>query len=96
MTEFENIVIGKSSIPSLILTVVLMIAVPVVFFLYWRRKHKEKTKIRWLIAGAAGSIISVSSRIIRFPGLLTETRPPMCFTERPWQAFSKSAAGILF
>ncbi|MBQ1316473.1 MAG: YhfC family intramembrane metalloprotease [Lachnospiraceae bacterium] len=58
MTEFENIVIGKSSIPSLILTVVLMIAVPVVFFLYWRRKHKEKTKIRWLIAGAAGFLVS--------------------------------------
>ena len=58
MTEFENIVIGKSSIPSLILTVVQMIAVPVVFFLYWRRKHKEKTKIRWLIAGAAGFLVS--------------------------------------
>ena len=58
MTEFENIVIGKSSIPSLIITVVLMIAIPVVFFLYWRRKHKERTNISYLIAGAVGFIVS--------------------------------------
>lgn len=58
MTEFENIVIGKSSIPSLIITAVLMIAIPVVFFIYWRRKHKEQTKISWLIAGAVGFIAS--------------------------------------
>lgn len=58
MTEFENIVIAKSSIPSLIITVVLMIAIPVCFFIYWRRKHKEQTKISWLMAGAVGFIIS--------------------------------------
>ena len=58
MTEFENVVIGRSSIPSLIITVILMIAVPVAFFIYWRRKHKERTNIHWLIAGAAGFIIS--------------------------------------
>lgn len=58
MTEFENIVIGKSSIPSLIITVILMIAIPVCFFLCWRRKHREQTKIRWLIAGAVGFIVS--------------------------------------
>ena len=58
MSEFENIVIGKTSIPSLIITVILMIAIPVCFFIYWRRKHKEQTKISWLIAGAAGFIIS--------------------------------------
>ena len=58
MTEFENIVIGKSSIPSLIITVLLMIAIPVVFFLYWRRKHKQQTKISYLIAGAIGFILS--------------------------------------
>ena len=38
MTEFENIVIGKSAIPSLIITVILMLAIPVIFFLYWRNK----------------------------------------------------------
>ena len=58
MAEFENIVIGKNSIPSLVITVILMVAVPVVFFLYWRRKHKEQTNISYFIAGAVGFIIS--------------------------------------
>ena len=58
MTEFEKIVIGKSSIPSLIITVLLMIAVPVGCFLYWRGKHKQQTKISYLIAGAIGFILS--------------------------------------
>ena len=58
MSAFENIVIGKSSIPSLIISVILMIAIPVIFFVYWRRKHKERTNISYLIAGAAGFIVS--------------------------------------
>ena len=58
MTEFEKIVIGKSSVPSLIITIILMVAIPVAFFLYWRRKHKEQTNISWLIAGAAGFLVS--------------------------------------
>ena len=58
MTEFEEIVIGQSSIPSLVITVLLMILIPVGFFLYWRRKHKNQTKISWLIAGAVGFIVS--------------------------------------
>ena len=58
MTEFENIVIGKSSVPALIITVILMIVIPVVFFIYWRRKHAEQTNISWLIAGAIGFIVS--------------------------------------
>ena len=58
MTEFEKIVIGKNSIPSLIITVILMIAIPVIFFIYWRRKHKAQTNIRYLIAGTIGFIVS--------------------------------------
>ena len=58
MTEFENIVIGRSSIPSLVITVILMIAIPVIFFLYWRRKHKQQTNISYLIAGAIGFLVS--------------------------------------
>ena len=58
MSAFEDIVIGKSSIPSLIITVILMIAIPVLFFLYWRKRHKQQTRISWLIAGAAGFIVS--------------------------------------
>lgn len=58
MSEFENIVIGKSSIPALVITIVLMTAIPVVCFIFWRVKHKEQTKISWLIAGAVGFIVS--------------------------------------
>ena len=58
MTEFENIVVGPAAIPSLALTVILMIAIPVLFFLFWRRKHKPQTNISWLIAGAIGFIVS--------------------------------------
>ena len=58
MTESENIVIGSSAIPSLIVTVILMVAIPVAFFIYWRKKHKQQTKISYLIAGAIGFVIS--------------------------------------
>ena len=58
MTEFENIVIGKSTIPSLIITVILMVAIPVAFFIYWRKKYKQQMKISYLIAGAIGFVIS--------------------------------------
>ncbi len=58
MTEFEKIVIGKSSIPSLAVTVLLMIAIPVIFFIYWRGKHKEQTNIGYLFAGAVGFLVS--------------------------------------
>ena len=58
MTEFEKIVIGISSVPSLIITIVLIVAIPVAFFLYWRRKHREQTNISYLIAGALGFIVS--------------------------------------
>ena len=58
MTAFENIVIGKSSIPALAITVDLMVAIPVIFFLYWRLKHKGRTNIGYLIAGAVGFFVS--------------------------------------
>ena len=58
MTEFEKIVIGKSSIPSLIITVLLMIAIPVGCFLSWRGKHKQQTNLSYLIAGALGFLLS--------------------------------------
>ena len=58
MTEFENIVIGKSAIPSLSITVILMIAIPIIFFVCWRKKQKQQIKIGYLIAGAVGFIVS--------------------------------------
>ena len=58
MTGFENIIIGRSSIPSLAVTVILMIAIPVSLFICWRRKHKEQTNISYLMAGAVGFLVS--------------------------------------
>ena len=58
MTEFENIVIGKSSVPALAVTVVLMLAIPIGFFLFWHKKQKERVNILYLIAGAVGFIVS--------------------------------------
>jgi uncharacterized membrane protein YhfC len=58
MNAFENITVGKSSIPSLAITVILMIAIPVLVFICWRRKHREQTSISYLIAGAIGFIVS--------------------------------------
>lgn len=64
MTAFESIIIGKSSIPALIITVVLMLGIPVGCFLFWRKKHKAKTTLVWLFAGAAGFL--VSARVLEF------------------------------
>jgi uncharacterized membrane protein YhfC len=58
MTGFENIIISRSSIPSLAITVILMIAIPVSFLICWRRKHKEQTNISYLMAGAIGFLVS--------------------------------------
>ena len=58
MSAFDNIVIGSSAIPSLVVTIILMIALAVVFFICWRKQHKQQTKISWLIAGAVGFIVS--------------------------------------
>ena len=58
MKEFESIAVGAGSVPSLIITVILMVVIPAAFFLCWRRKHKAQTTIRWLIAGAVGFILS--------------------------------------
>ena len=58
MTAFESIVIGKSCVPALSVTVALMIAIPVAFCVFWRVKHRAQTNISYLIAGAAGFIVS--------------------------------------
>ncbi len=55
---FEDIVIGADSVPSLALTVFWMIAVPAVFCICWRVKHKRQTGIGYLIAGAVGFLVS--------------------------------------
>ena len=58
MDVFKNVVVGKSSIPSLAITIILLIAIPVFAFVYWRRKHREQTNISYLIAGAIGFLVS--------------------------------------
>lgn len=58
MKELESIVIGKSAVPALSITVVLMFMIPVIFFICWRKNYKQQTKISWLIAGAVGFILS--------------------------------------
>ena len=55
---FDNITIGKSSIPSLVITIVLMVAIPVVSLIVWRRKHRLETNISYLIAGIVGFLVS--------------------------------------
>ncbi len=57
MAEFDSIAVGKSSIPALSITVILMIAIPVAFFIYWHSTHKDKTNISYLVAGALGFIV---------------------------------------
>ena len=58
MEEFESIVIGKSSIPALSITIILMIAMTVIFCIYWLLKNKQKTNISYLIAGIIGFMVS--------------------------------------
>jgi uncharacterized membrane protein YhfC len=58
MKEFESIIIGKSSIPALSITIILMVAMTVVFCIYWLIKNKQKTNISYLIAGALGFMVS--------------------------------------
>ena len=58
MDVFKNVVVCKSSIPSLAITIILLIAIPVFAFVYWRRKHREQTNISYLLAGAIGFLVS--------------------------------------
>ena len=62
MAEFENIVIGKSSIPALTITIFLLIVITVGFFIYWYMKNKQQINISYLIAGIVG--FYVSARIL--------------------------------
>ena len=58
MKEFENITVGRSAVPALIITVILMAAIPVLFFVCWRRKHKDQTRLGYLAAGIVGFLVS--------------------------------------
>ena len=58
MKVFENIVVGKSSIPSLVITVILMVAIPVASFIFWRIRYRKETNLGYLIAGIIGFLVS--------------------------------------
>ena len=58
MTALASVAIGKSSIPALTITVILMIAIPAVCCICWRRRHRKQTNFVYLLAGAAGFIVS--------------------------------------
>ncbi len=57
MKEFANIVINRTAVPALLVTVILMTVIPVAFFIIWWQKHKEQLKLSWLIAGALGFLL---------------------------------------
>ena len=58
MSGFNQIVLGKTAIPSLIVTVVLLLLIGILPTVYWMRRHKGQVKISYFIAGALGFIVS--------------------------------------
>ena len=72
MKEFDRIVIGGSSIPALILTIVLMAAMTVICIALWRGKHKARTNLRYLLAGAVGFLVSARVLELGVPVGLTD------------------------
>jgi uncharacterized membrane protein YhfC len=58
MSEINNIVLGENSIPSLVLTVIMLIVLPTAWLIYWVVKHKGKLKVPYFIAGMIGFLVS--------------------------------------
>ena len=58
MSGFNQIVLGPTAIPSLIVTIVLLLLIGILPTVYWMRIHKGQVKISYLIAGALGFIVS--------------------------------------
>ena len=58
MKGFENVAVGKSAVPALIVTMILLVAITALFFIYWKKKHKLQTNILYLIAGAVGFFVT--------------------------------------
>jgi uncharacterized membrane protein YhfC len=57
MSEFYDITFSIYNIISLALAVVLLLLLPVVLYLIWRRGHKGQLKFRYLLAGAIGFVL---------------------------------------
>ncbi len=58
MSGFDNIVLGPTVVPSLIVTIVLLLLIGILPTVYWMKRHKGQVKISYFIAGALGFIVS--------------------------------------
>ena len=58
MSGFNQIVLGPTAIPSLIVTIILLLLIGILPIVYWMRSHKGQVKISYFIAGALGFIVS--------------------------------------
>ena len=58
MSGFNQIVLGPTAIPSLIVTIVLLLLIGILPIVYWMRSHKGQVKISYFIAGALSFIVS--------------------------------------
>ena len=58
MSRFNQIDLGPTALPSLIVTMVFLLLIGVLPIIYWMRRHKGQVKISYFIAGALGFIVS--------------------------------------
>ena len=58
MSAFDSIVFSSDSIIFSAAACILLAAVPVLFWLIWRRGHKEQINFRYLLVGALGFLVS--------------------------------------
>ena len=59
MSEFYDISFTTNNIVSLGLTVLLLFLIPIVFWVAWHKSHKGELKLKYLLFGAIGFIVSV-------------------------------------
>ena len=74
MSGFNQIVLGPTAIPSLIVTMILLLIIGILPTVYWMRRHKGQVKISYFIAGALGFIISarILESVFHYFFLLTD------------------------
>lgn len=56
---FSGLQFSAGSLVNILVTCLLLLAVPVLFWLFWQLKHKGQLKFWYLPVGAAGFIVSV-------------------------------------
>ena len=58
MSEYEKIAITDSNLFWLILSCVLLLILPLLFLIFWKKKCGKKARYKALFIGAAGFLIS--------------------------------------